>query len=123
MNPDKPTRFTGLPSEELDAAWNELIQCKRIQATPDTGLIKTVDQNIRLSKDELGERGQEEGLIELPDGGYYATMTVYHALHCVKRLHHFIYLDHYYPNLTGSEHVLLMQHAGRWSLTSFRRSF
>ena len=83
------------------------------------GLIRLIDQNIRLSKSELGERGEEECIIELPDGGYYAAMTVYHALHCVKRLHHFIYLDHYHPNLTDSEHVLLMQHAGRSSSIPF----
>ena len=60
----------------------------------------------------MGERGNDAGLVELPDGGYFATLTVYHSLHCVRRLHHFMYKDHYYPNITGPDFNRLKAHAG-----------
>lgn len=41
------------------------------------------DQNIRLSKEELGEYGRKQDLVEFADGsGYYGTLSVYHSLHC-----------------------------------------
>jgi len=54
------------------------------------------------------------GLVELGDGsGYYATLSVYHSLHCVKRLHYLMYFDHYYPGKTGLEAMLIKQHGGK----------
>ncbi|MCJ1350915.1 MAG: hypothetical protein MMC33_000897 [Icmadophila ericetorum] len=105
LNLEKPTHFGGPPTPELEEEWDNLIHY----------------QNIRLSKEELGERGQEDGLIALPDGGYWATLTVYHSLHCVKRVHHLMYADYYYPNLTQREINLLKQH-GEHCLDTFRQN-
>ncbi|MCJ1412198.1 hypothetical protein MMC19_006291 [Ptychographa xylographoides] len=94
LNPDKVNLYNGKPTPELENAWNELLQY----------------QNIRLSKDEIGERKNEDGLIELSDGGYFATLTVYHSLHCLKRLHRWMNLEYYYGNLTEPELFRLRGH-------------
>lgn len=44
----------------------------------------TLDQNIRLSKEEIGEWKDHPALVQLSDGsGYYATLSVYHSIHCM----------------------------------------
>ncbi|KAF6229662.1 hypothetical protein HO173_011308 [Letharia columbiana] len=94
-DPNRLHKEFGPPSPESDFAWAELIQY----------------QNIRLTKKELGEYRDKPGLVELADGsGYYATLSVYHSLHCVKRLHHLMYFDHYYPNKTDQESMLIKHH-------------
>ena len=40
------------------------------------------------------------------------TMSAYHALHCVRRIHRNLYAATYYPNLTDVETALLQQHSG-----------
>ncbi|CAF9906892.1 hypothetical protein IMSHALPRED_005385 [Imshaugia aleurites] len=79
INPHRLHKEFGPPAPESDAAWAELIRY----------------QNIRLTKEELGESRDKPGLVEVAEGsGYYATLSVYHSLHCVKRLHHLMYFDH-----------------------------
>jgi hypothetical protein len=47
-------------------------------------LIERLDQNIRLNKDEIGEWSSHPALVQLTDGsGYYATLSVYHSIHCM----------------------------------------
>jgi hypothetical protein len=71
------------------------------------------DQNVRLKKEELGEFKNTPGLVEFGDGsGYYATLSVYHSLHCIKRLHHLMYFNHYYPGKTEQEAMLIKHHGG-----------
>ena len=93
------------------------------------GAHRELDQNIRLKKGDLGEYRDRPGLVELGDGsGYYATLSAYHSLHCrstviykelgliavgVKRLHHLMYFDHYYPNKTDQESMLIRHHGRR----------
>ncbi|KAA8649887.1 oxidase ustYa family protein [Aspergillus tanneri] len=75
----------GPPSSETDDAWAELLQWF----------------NIRLSEDELGEYRDNPGLVKLSDGtGYAGSLSTYHSLHCLKRLHHLLYFDEYYPGRT-----------------------
>lgn len=97
LNPQKKDPlFTGPPRPELDAAWAELQQYS----------------NIKVSEQELGPFGTDDTLVRLTDGsGAYAMLAVYHGLHCVERIHHVLYTDHYYPNLTESETFLLKQHS------------
>lgn len=72
------------------------------------------DQNIRLSREELGEFSGMSGLVEFADkSGYYATLSAYHSLHCIKRLHHYLYFDQYYPGKTELEAMLIKHHAGK----------
>lgn len=100
--------------------------------------LKYIDQNIPLSKQELGEFGETAGLVELAEGsGYYATLAAYHPLHCksiqhentgafqptsqgIKRLHHFMYFEHYYSNRSDVDRTFIQQHTD-WSINIFVR--
>jgi hypothetical protein len=50
-------------------------------------LTRAQDQNVRISKEEMKSLGREQEGIELPGGGYFASLMVYHQLHCIVRLH------------------------------------
>lgn len=72
-----------------------------------------LDQNIRLQKEELGSFANDQSLVKLSDGsGYYATLAVFHGLHCVKRLHHFVHRDSYYPGISQTDADRLLYHTG-----------
>ncbi|MCJ1394404.1 hypothetical protein MMC18_007282 [Xylographa bjoerkii] len=95
LNPEKPTNFNGKPTPELAEAWKNLVQ----------------HQNVRLQKEELGPFAEDDGVIQLSDGsGYFGTLAVFHGLHCVKRLHHYIHRDSYYPNLSKMDADRLLYH-------------
>lgn len=66
-----------------------------------------------MSKEELGGFKNDDSIVELSDGsGYYVTISAYHGLHCVRRLHKYIWADHYYPEVTEREAFLLKGHTG-----------
>lgn len=70
-------------------------------------------QNIRLQRHELGPFANDQSVIQLADGsGYFATLAVFHGLHCLKRFHHYIHRDSYYPNMTAEEAAALLYHTG-----------
>ncbi|KAI1409257.1 hypothetical protein F5Y13DRAFT_182154 [Hypoxylon sp. FL1857] len=82
---DGSNPFTGKPRPEFDEAWRNII-------SPIT---------IKVSGDELVQFSEGDSTIAFKDGsGYIAEMGVYHELHCVKRVRRYLYLDHYYPNMT-----------------------
>ncbi|CZR36085.1 uncharacterized protein FPRO_03655 [Fusarium proliferatum ET1] len=84
----KHSVYVGKPSSQLDEAWKEMLK----------------NSNIRIKEDEMNHiPGRKEQAIELPDGGYFATLNVYHNLHCIKRLHHYMYPDYYFPNITEEQ--------------------
>ncbi|KAF8865831.1 hypothetical protein BDZ45DRAFT_683824 [Acephala macrosclerotiorum] len=86
--------YVGQPRPELDQAWHDLLQY----------------QNIRISADEMERLGRLEDSIELPGGGYFGSLMVYHQLHCIKRIHHFTYAEHYFVNMTDIEKEHLRMH-------------
>ncbi|KAK0609411.1 hypothetical protein B0T14DRAFT_608188 [Immersiella caudata] len=99
VNPDvaesSAWRYAGPPGYQLDQAWNELLN----------------HSMIRLTQDEMRELGREAEGVRLTDSsGYLGQLTVYHNLHCVQRLHRFIHLDYYFPNITDTEYKLLHLH-------------
>jgi len=76
-------------------------------------LTCATDESIRVQRGELGQFVNDDTIIELEDGsGYYVTVAAFHGLHCVQRLHHFIYTDDYYSDLSETEVFLLKQHTG-----------
>ncbi|OTA92520.1 hypothetical protein M434DRAFT_387171 [Hypoxylon sp. CO27-5] len=88
-------KFSGPPRPELEEAWAEIQD----------------NQNIRVKKEELGEFAGQKSLIELGDGsGFYGTVAVQHALHCVHRLYQYVYKDHYHANLSEEDVFALKQH-------------
>ncbi|KAI1110465.1 hypothetical protein F5Y14DRAFT_454999 [Nemania sp. NC0429] len=96
LNPHKTNSFNGPPRPELEDAWDSLIK----------------NQNLRISYEELGQFAEDDTIIKLSDGsGYFVTIAFYHGLHCVRRLHHYIYKDHYYSNATEWEIFMLRRHA------------
>ena len=46
------------------------------------------------------------------------TMSAYHGLHCVRRLHKNLYHATYYPNLTDTETTILRLHSGMATLSN-----
>ncbi|KAI9043189.1 oxidase ustYa family protein [Aspergillus affinis] len=86
------------PGPEADAAWADIVKYN----------------NIRISPDEVPEdyRGLP-GLVELNDGSgdVYANVAVYHSVHCIKRVHHMLYFEHYHPERSEKQKIDLLQHA------------
>ncbi|PFH62854.1 hypothetical protein XA68_11635 [Ophiocordyceps unilateralis] len=102
LNPHKTNSFNGPPRESLEDAWDKLMKHK---------LTVRLDQNVRVPENELGQYAGDPSIVKLEDGsGYYTTVALFHGLHCVRRLHHAIYADHYYPGLSEEEASLLKRH-------------
>ncbi|KAH7075836.1 hypothetical protein BKA63DRAFT_565888 [Paraphoma chrysanthemicola] len=93
IKPKIDSSWIGEPSTKLDENWHSLLQ----------------NTNIRITKDEF-DRLDRKG-IPLPDGGYLGALNVYHELHCVKRLHQYMYPDYYFPNLSKHERRLNFLHS------------
>ncbi|OTA92755.1 hypothetical protein M434DRAFT_31512 [Hypoxylon sp. CO27-5] len=75
--------FAQKPGPELDAAWHDQLS----------------GMNIRVSKQWLELFDVES--VHLADGsGVLAQLGVYHELHCLKKLKHWIYRSYYYGNAT-----------------------
>ncbi|MCJ1229513.1 hypothetical protein MMC12_006180 [Toensbergia leucococca] len=95
---DGPTIFGGPPSDEQFDAWMNLVE---------PGLIRASYEEMQL--------GQEDptNSVELWEGGYLASLGVYHELHCLRRLKLYLYKDIYYPNLDQAEQEYEVSHLGR----------
>ncbi|KAF2205680.1 hypothetical protein GQ43DRAFT_406962 [Delitschia confertaspora ATCC 74209] len=81
--------YKGPPSPELDAAWNDLLAPTAIRVSEET--MKRINRTS----------------IRIKDGsGYFVTLDVYHQLHCLKYLRHYVHPEYYTinePNI--AEHV------------------
>ncbi|KAI1307732.1 hypothetical protein F5Y03DRAFT_405382 [Xylaria venustula] len=94
-DPGHKSIYAGPPSVEQEEAWDHLI-------TP---------VYFNISKEELSRAGESfENIIELTEGGYIASVGVYHELHCLRNLRLFVFQDRYYPNLTEAQHHFLQGH-------------
>lgn len=82
--------YAGVPSEESDAAWSNLI----------------ANMSVRVTDKELAAHNQTS--VSLPNGGYLAWLGGFHELHCVKLLRRWSWREHYYgTNMTAHD----VQHA------------
>ncbi|KAI8633285.1 hypothetical protein F5Y19DRAFT_471556 [Xylariaceae sp. FL1651] len=97
--------YFGRPSPELDARWKELLQYQWLQ----------------VPESDMRKLGRIDEGIKLPGGGYFGTLAVFHDLHCLRRVHHAFYRDHYFPNMTEEERQLDAAHAAH-CLDSLRQS-
>ncbi|KAI3331283.1 hypothetical protein F4824DRAFT_298731 [Ustulina deusta] len=86
--------YFGEPSDEIEAAWEDLL-------APST---------IRLTPEEMTRLDRPKG-IQLPDGDYLGTLNVFHDLHCLRRLARLLYVDHYFPNITDEDKYMNLMHA------------
>ncbi|KAF6807350.1 hypothetical protein CSOJ01_08235 [Colletotrichum sojae] len=87
-------KYTGEPRPEVDQAWKDLLQYN----------------NIRVSEEWVHRWGREHEAVKLPDGGYLGMLSVFHELHCIKRLYQTLSPDYYYPNATKEEIATNREH-------------
>ncbi len=61
----------------------------------------------------MAHYGRLDSGVADPDGrGYLGTLNVYHELHCLKRLHQYMYPDYYFGDLTPEQHEMNRLHNG-----------
>ena len=95
--------FTGKPRPEMDVAWHDLLR----------------NANIRVSKETLDRVNASS--IAFSDGdGYYAQLGMYHELHCLKQVRHFIHKDYYHPDQSAEARQLDALHTGETSRSIFQ---
>ncbi|KAI1412076.1 hypothetical protein F5Y13DRAFT_180423 [Hypoxylon sp. FL1857] len=83
--PESP--FDQGPSDELDAAWDDLLHAI----------------NIKITGDELDFLGVNKTNLVQVNGGYYiGSMGVYHHLHCLNNLRMVVHWDYYESKFAGS---------------------
>ncbi|KAK4187191.1 hypothetical protein QBC35DRAFT_385399 [Podospora australis] len=74
-----PSVFKGQPRKELDDAWGAIVDQPMILVNKET--LEAYDPTSKPSKSKSGH--------------YYATVEVYHQLHCLDITREFIWRDHY----------------------------
>ncbi|TQV91039.1 tat pathway signal sequence [Cordyceps javanica] len=87
--------FSGKPNADLDKAWHDLLNYENIIIEPE----------IMAHYDRL-----DVGVAVPEGGGYLGTLNVYHELHCLKRLHQYMYPDYYFGDLTAEQHEMNRLH-------------
>lgn len=83
-NPSEP-RYVGPPTDEVDAAWKELVKGRYFNITEEEAEIAF---------------GTPHGLYNHPGLGYLLGLDVYHALHCVDEIRKALDKDFYYNKKT-----------------------
>ncbi|KAI0394338.1 hypothetical protein F5Y17DRAFT_428020 [Xylariaceae sp. FL0594] len=66
--------------------------------------------NIAVHKSDLRRVGSHSIPIPGTEDMYFAGLSVFHELHCLKRLRQYTWADHYFPNLTEEEKHLNRLH-------------
>ncbi|THC91034.1 hypothetical protein EYZ11_009516 [Aspergillus tanneri] len=88
-------RFVGKPSPALDKAWHDLLNA----------------ENIIIEPEYIEHLGRENLGVAVPEGGgYLGTLNVYHELHCLKRIHQYMYPDYYFPEFTEKQDDMNRMH-------------
>ncbi|KAI1432589.1 hypothetical protein GGR50DRAFT_586863 [Xylaria sp. CBS 124048] len=104
---DKHSRYSGEPTPDQDAAWDDLIRPMFFNA----------------SIEELQRGGERlENLAAVQGGGYAATIGAYHELHCLRQLRFYVFRDRYYPNLTTAQETYLRGHLEDHCIETLRLS-
>ncbi|XWX00529.1 hypothetical protein V2A60_008549 [Cordyceps javanica] len=85
--------FTGEPREELDEAWHKLLK----------------NDNILVPKDYLDERGLHSVYTKDGKDGV-ASLSVYHSLHCLKKVKRMLFREHYHKDKTGDAMAREIKH-------------
>ncbi|RAH80346.1 hypothetical protein BO86DRAFT_390331 [Aspergillus japonicus CBS 114.51] len=91
--------FAGKPRPELEAAWHTLFEKNNIRVTEeDLAFYNATSLPI------VGAAGEGAGA-----GEFVGQLGVFHELHCLKRVRHWIYRDHYLADVP--EAVLVEEEA------------
>ncbi|OBR03319.1 Tat pathway signal sequence [Colletotrichum higginsianum IMI 349063] len=80
--PDHHATYFTTPNPEVDRNWHSILG----------------NQNIRIPRDAMQEIDRVDEGIELPGGGFFGSIMVFHHLHCLKNLYHALHPEYY--NLT-----------------------
>ncbi|KAH8699312.1 tat pathway signal sequence [Talaromyces proteolyticus] len=76
-------KYRGPPRPEQDAAWEDLLRYN----------------NLRIQKEDLEKANTTSVPLNDDQGGYLATLDVFHTLHCVNKIRKSYYSDYYHdPN-------------------------
>ncbi|KND87851.1 hypothetical protein TOPH_07439 [Tolypocladium ophioglossoides CBS 100239] len=86
--------YNGPPSKEVDAAWAAIID----------------NMNIAVPKSDLDRVGAASIRIPDTDNMYFAGLSVFHELHCLKRLRQYTWKEHYFPNMSANDERLNRLH-------------
>lgn len=87
--------FTGTPNDQNTKAWDKLIL---------PGFFNATAQEI------LAIGASTEDSVKVADGGYLASLHVYHDVHCLRRLRLWLYRDIYYPHIDPARVVDMQTH-------------
>ncbi|KAF3799187.1 hypothetical protein GCG54_00001226 [Colletotrichum gloeosporioides] len=99
----KSSPFKGLHTENtLENLGLKLIRLGKICCN--------VHNNIRVSDQWVHRWGREHEAVNLPDGGYLGMLSVFHELHCIKRLYQTLSPEYYFPNATDKEIAINKEH-------------
>lgn len=106
--------YTGRPSAQLDKAWHDLLNGQSTEPI-DTrrNYLTQIDENILLEPEYIDHYGRLDTTVEVPEGGrYIGTLNVFHELHCLKRIHQFMYSDYYFPDISEHQKEVNRLHNG-----------
>ncbi|TVY47472.1 hypothetical protein LOCC1_G002207 [Lachnellula occidentalis] len=97
IHPMGPETYWGTPTVEQTKSWERLLE----------------PVMMRASYEEMALAGEDpDNSIKLLDGGYLASLGVYHDLHCLRRIRFFLYADHFYPSMTEKQRDNEQRHVG-----------
>jgi hypothetical protein len=99
----------------MEYAHPELVQTLRFCEKAALPLM-LIDIHIRITPEEhdLLLVPRNRSTLQLSDGtGYLIGLGVYHELHCLKWIRHWIHRDVYWPDLTGAALEERKWHIGR----------
>ncbi|GAW19417.1 hypothetical protein ANO14919_089040 [Xylariales sp. No.14919] len=98
LDPDAPVFFTGGPSKEIDQNWHNLLEY----------------MNAGIPASLMEGLGRVEEGIRFPDGTYFASLMVFHHLHCLKNIYHALHPEYYgLDRMTQDEQVGWQDHIGK----------
>ncbi|KAI0967860.1 hypothetical protein F4678DRAFT_482887 [Xylaria arbuscula] len=87
--------YSGPPTSQQEEAWTKILTPMYFAAT----------LQEMLKAGESPANGTQ-----LNNGGYLATMGVYHELHCLHQMRLFLYRERYYHNITEKQEEYLHEH-------------
>ncbi|CAI6328930.1 unnamed protein product [Periconia digitata] len=99
--------FTGTPNNANTKAWEDLLLPGFFNATAEeiTSVGASIDESVKVD-----------------DGGYLASLHVYHDIHCLRRLRLWLYRDHFYPHIDPTRVPDIQRHLGKCSPTMFKHA-
>ncbi|KAH7127179.1 hypothetical protein B0J11DRAFT_567891, partial [Dendryphion nanum] len=87
--------FSGPPSTENDDDWKELLRPIYFNASA-----------RELKKAHI----DESDAVRYAGGGFIASLGVYHDMHCLRKLRHWLYREKYLPDMSPRDEANMLEH-------------